>query len=70
MGTLSEHQTFASPDTAIERREDGSIILTSRHELGGWEASIPAVLRARADVHPDRPLAAQRDGEDRWVHVS
>ena len=62
--------TFDPPDTAIERREDGSIVLTSRHELGRWEASIPAVLRDRAEAHPARPLAAQRDHDDRWVALS
>src|SRR5690349_14982645 len=70
MSTLVELQTFAAPDTAIERRGDGTIILTSRHSLGSWEASIPAVLRARAQAHPDRPLSAQRDQEDRWVPLT
>ena len=67
MSTLVEHSTFAAPETAIERRNDGSIILASRHQLAGFEASIPAVLRARAQAHPDRPLAAQRNLEDQWV---
>ena len=31
---------------------------------------MPAVLRARAAEHPDRPLAAQRDVNDRWVELS
>src|SRR5438067_1161878 len=70
MSMLVERQTFAVPDTAIERRDDGSIVLSSRHELAGWEASIPAVLRARADAYPDRPLALQRDQRDEWVPVS
>jgi feruloyl-CoA synthase len=64
------NQTFAKPDTAIERRSDGTIVLTSRHRLERWEASIPAVLRARAQAHPDRPLAAQRDAQDQWVPLS
>jgi feruloyl-CoA synthase len=70
MTTLVEHPTFAAPDIMLERRDDGSIILTSRHALGGWEASIPAVLRARAQAHPDRTLAAQRDGNDQWASLS
>ena len=28
------------------------------------------VLRERAAAHPGRPLAAQRDGQDRWVPLS
>ena len=31
---------------------------------------MPAVLRARAQAHPDRTLAAQRDELDRWVPLS
>jgi feruloyl-CoA synthase len=69
MSMVVDRQTFAIPDSAMERRDDGSIVLRSRHPLAGWEASIPAVLRARAEAHPERPLALQRDQEDRWVPV-
>jgi feruloyl-CoA synthase len=70
MSTLVQTTTFASPDIAMERREDATIMLESRHALDHWEESLPAVLRARADVHPDRPLAAQRDQSDRWVPLT
>jgi feruloyl-CoA synthase len=70
MSTLAERMTFAAPDTAIERRDDGTIVLTSRNRLGQFERSIPEVLRSRAAAHPDRPLAAQRDEQDQWVAVS
>jgi feruloyl-CoA synthase len=64
-------ETFAAPDTAIERRGDGTTVLTSRHRLDGpVPASIAAVLRARADAHPGRTLAAQRDADDKWVPTS
>ena len=53
--------TFATPDIAIERRDDGTTILCSRHAAPDPEPSITAVLRTRAAEHPDRPLAAQRD---------
>jgi len=62
--------TFARPDIAIEHRSDGTVILCSRQPLGAYEESVPAVLRARAAEHPDRPLAAQRDQDDRWVALS
>ena len=62
--------TFARPEIAIERRADGTVILSSRHPVGTYEESVPAVLRARAAAHPDRPLAAQRDQDDRWVALS
>src|SRR5579884_4125278 len=70
MTTLVEAPTFATPSTEIERRPDGAIVLRSRHPLQPPERSIPHVLRARAGSHPDRPLAAQRDGQDRWVPMS
>src|SRR5262249_46089698 len=53
-----------------QRREDGAILLASRQPLQTFEPSIAAVLRKRAAMHPDRPLAAQRDQDDRWVAVS
>ena len=53
-------RTFAEPDTDIERREDGAILLRSRLPLPESESSITAVLRKRAAEHPDRPLAAHR----------
>ena len=70
MTTTAAIETFSAPDTAIEHREDGSIILTSRHTLDTWEPSIAAVLRTRAEKHPDRPLALQRDENDEWVGVT
>ncbi len=70
MGTLVSAATFAAPDTALERRADGTLILTSRRALSPYEPSITSVMRKRAAVHPDRPLAAQRDAQDRWVAVS
>src|SRR5579859_2463980 len=70
MSTRARLETFAPPDTAIERRGDGTILLTSRHTLEGWPESIPAVLEERAARHPDRPLAAQRDADDHWTEVT
>ena len=71
MSPLLELQTFAPPEIASERRDDGTIVLSSRHALGQIEPSITAVLRRRAAAHPDRPLAAQRIGAaDQWVTLS
>jgi feruloyl-CoA synthase len=70
MSPLAELQTFAAPDIAMERREDGTILLASRQAPAAVEPSIPAVLRRRAAAHPERPLAAQRDPADRWVTLS
>ncbi|HSC02661.1 MAG TPA: feruloyl-CoA synthase [Solirubrobacteraceae bacterium] len=63
-------RTFAQPDIEMERRDDGSVILHSRVPLTEWEPSITAVVRKWASEHPDRPLAAQRDGEDQWVTLT
>jgi len=54
------NDTFAPPEISAERREDGTIVLTSRVALTEWEPSITAVLRKRAAEHPDRPLATHR----------
>jgi feruloyl-CoA synthase len=62
--------TFARPDIAMERRPDGTVILSSRQPVGAYEESVSAVLRARAAEHPDRALAAQRDQNDRWVELT
>ncbi len=70
MSTLADTTTFARPDTAMEQRDDGSIILRSRHTLGAFAESVTAALRARAESHPDRPLAAQRDAADQWVALT
>jgi feruloyl-CoA synthase len=70
MTTLPTLETFAPPDTVIERRADGTIVLSSRQKLEAWAESIPAELETRAAAHPDRPLAAQRDATDEWVTLS
>jgi feruloyl-CoA synthase len=70
MTPLLDLQTFASPDIEMDRRPDGVIILRSRRALGKCEPSITAVLRTRAAQHPDRPLAAQRDADDRWITLT
>ncbi len=69
-GRVAQLETFAPRRTSIERRADGSILLTSRQSLQGVQPSIAAVLRERAALHPDRPLAAERDHDDRWVDLS
>jgi feruloyl-CoA synthase len=63
-------QTFATPDIALERRPDGTVLLESRTALGPYEDSVPQVLRAQAAAHPDRPLATERREEDEWVSLT
>jgi feruloyl-CoA synthase len=70
MNPLLELETFVPPEIAIERRGDGSVLLASRRAPAESEPSITAVLGRRAAEHPDRPLAAQRDAEDRWITLT
>jgi feruloyl-CoA synthase len=63
-------ETFAAPDVALERRSDGTIVMSSRVPLGTSDPSLPAVLRAGAATHPARTLAARRGEQDGWVQLS
>ncbi len=55
---------LAEPAVRMERRDDGTILLASRHPLGPYPASIGEVLRRWAIEAPDRPALAQRPGGD------
>jgi feruloyl-CoA synthase len=70
MTALGKTETFSPPDTAIERRPDGTIMLSSRHPLPAFKSSIPAVLRERAAAHPERPFASERDDEHGWTSLT
>jgi feruloyl-CoA synthase len=58
-------------DIAVERRDDGVIILKSRIPLKHYDKHIPAALAKWADEAPERIWLAQRTGERRqWRKVS
>jgi feruloyl-CoA synthase len=58
-------------DIAVERRDDGVIVLKSRIPLQGYETHIPASLAKWAKEAPERNWLAQRAGEKReWRKVS
>jgi feruloyl-CoA synthase len=58
-------------DIAVERRDDGTIILKSRIPLQAYEKHIPASLAKWARAAPERIWLAQRGGADRqWRKVS
>src|SRR5581483_3108431 len=58
-------------DIAVERRNDGTIILKSRIPLQAYETHIPASLAKWAKRAPGRIWLAQRGGPDRqWRKVS
>jgi feruloyl-CoA synthase len=70
MTPLVQHQTFTPPDVEMERRDDGTVLVRSRHPLPPYEPSLPAVVRKRADAHPARPFAAQRTAKGEWVSLT
>ena len=49
------------PDVTVERRPDGSIVITSNHPPGEGPRSIAHLLAAKAAEHPDRPYIKQRE---------
>ncbi len=58
-------------DIAVERRDDGTIVLKSRIPLQAYEKHIPASLAKWAREAPERIWLAQRGGPDRqWRKVS
>lgn len=58
-------------DIAVERRDDGVIVLKSRIPLMDFERHIPAALARWARQKPDHIWLAQRKGADRqWRKVS
>ena len=58
-------------DIAVERRDDGTIILKSRIPLQAYARHIPASLAKWAKDAPDRIWLAQRGGPNReWRKVS
>jgi feruloyl-CoA synthase len=58
-------------DIAVQRRDDGVIILKSRIPLKAYDTHIPASLAKWADEAPERIWLAQRAGETRqWRKIS
>lgn len=58
-------------DIAVERRDDGVVILKSRIRLQSYETHIPASLAKWAKERPDSIWLAQRGGEKRdWRKLS
>jgi feruloyl-CoA synthase len=58
-------------DIAVDRRDDGTIVLKSRIPLGPYETHIPASLAKWAEQAPERTWLAQRSGPERqWRNLS
>jgi feruloyl-CoA synthase len=59
------------PDVSVERRADGSIVITSNHAPGEGPVSIADLLARKAAEHPDRPYIKQREpGHGPWRGVT
>ena len=57
-------------DVVVDRRPDGSILLTSPHPLGPYPTKLTERLEHWAAVAPDRILFAQRDAAGGWRSVT
>jgi feruloyl-CoA synthase len=62
-------ELFSPPRIAAERRPDGSTLLASAEPLGAYAPSMAQVFRHHATEHPERLLAAERDG-DGWRELT
>ena len=62
---------YLSRDVALERRDDGTLVLQSNHRLEAYETHVPALLTHWAREAPDRVWLAQRRGPGReWLKVT
>lgn len=57
---------FAEPSVRVERRADGSLMLSSGHELGDYPRSVGDMLVGQATRHPDRVFLAERSPDGGW----
>jgi feruloyl-CoA synthase len=59
------------PDVSVDRRPDGSIVITSNHAPGEGPRSIAHLIARKAAEHPDRPYVKQREpGHGPWRQVT
>ena len=61
---------FMPVDLAVDRRDDGSIVIRSTIELGGYEANLPAAFAASAVRAGDKTALAFRNEDGEWVMIS
>jgi feruloyl-CoA synthase len=69
MATPTATNLFAPPRVEAEHRVDGTILLRSTDPLRAYAPSMAHMFRANAETHPERVLAAERDG-DAWTAVT
>ena len=57
-------------DLDIERRADGTILITSKIPLRPYNANIPAEFADRANASGDKPALARRGADGEWVYTT
>ena len=62
--------TFAPRELSLERRADGTLILSSPLELGKCDWRITDFLPTWANSAPDRVFLAQRNAEGEWDEIT
>jgi feruloyl-CoA synthase len=59
------------PEVSVDRRPDGSIVISSNHAPGEGPRSIAHLIAAKAAEHPERPYLKQREpGHGPWRGVT
>jgi feruloyl-CoA synthase len=61
---------FNTPSIDVDVRPDGIRVLRSSMPLGPSTPTMAAMLRERADLHPDRPYLVERDAAGHWQAVT
>ena len=61
---------FLARDVALQRREDGVVLMHSRVPLGPVEPHLPALLRRQAAQRGDRPWLMARAGAGGWQSLT
>jgi feruloyl-CoA synthase len=61
---MARHPTFLPPDVLVDRRGDGTVLLSSRHALGSYERTIGDMLVRAAAKSPSRDYLLERAGEE------
>ena len=62
--------TFAARELSIERRTDGTLVLSSSLELGKCDWRITDFLPSWAHSVPDRIFLAQRNAKGGWDEIT
>ena len=59
-----------TPEVTVERRADGSTVITAPALTGAYPASICDYLYRQAEAYPDRTFMAERGADGAWQHMT